>query len=115
MPGSGNFSTWACGAESAWGTYAVPTRFFPVQKEGFVSKKGTIQDHVLHGGLGDLASRRAYVKKSAVGSIDLALYDRSLGLLFENMLGAFVSSTSASVTTQTFFPADTTGKSLSVQ
>ena len=114
MPGSGIFGTFAYGAASAWGVYSVPNHFLTAQSEGFQFEKTIAQEHVLYGQLYDRADRRAWVKKGATGSFDLALYDRGLGLLFQNMLGNVVTS-GAGPYTQTFFQGDTTGLSMTVQ
>lgn len=118
MPGSGIFATLGYAAESTWSTYAAPTspHFVTFTKETLEFDKGIQQAHVLSGNLYDQTTRRAYVKEEAKGQIDFGgIYDRGLGLMFKNMLGGYTGSTSGSVTTQTFFPADTTGLSMSVQ
>jgi hypothetical protein len=116
MAGSGIFGTFGVGVESTWATAVAPTRFFPFDKEGFQSKKGIMQAKSLHGGFFNLASRRAYVKKGAIGSIDAHLFDRTLGLLFKQMFGAVAITGSSGVGyTQVYTSADTTGLSFTTQ
>ena len=111
MAGSGIFSTFGYAPEAAWSTFVAPNHFVTMQSEGFAFKKGTVTEKTLHGGLYDLSSRRAYVKKGAAGTLTCAPYSRGLGLMFYNMLGASVTTSGGFV----LYPGDTTGKSMSVQ
>lgn len=111
MAGSGIFSTFGYSPEATWSTYVAPNHFVTMQSEGFEYSKGTVTEKTLHGGLYDLATRRAFVRKGAKGTLTCAPYTRGLGLLFYNMLGASVTTSGGWV----LYPGDTTGKSMSVQ
>jgi hypothetical protein len=119
MAGSGIYGKFAYANEGTWGTFNPTADDFTcvtMDKEDWEFKKGIIQSKSLHGGPYDLATRRAYVKAGATGTVDLQVYDSGLGGLFQNMLG-FASAPNASGAGffTVYTPGDTTGQQLSVQ
>lgn len=115
---SGLGATLGLAAETTYNTFVPPTRFLTFDKEALKLKKNVVQSKALHGGLYELASRRAYTTHTVDGTIDLDLYDRGLGLIFKQALGAAstpVEQGTSGVYQTVFTPADTVGESLSVQ
>lgn len=117
--GSGLGATLGFQKESTFNTFATPTHFVTFTKEGFKLKKNIVQSHALHGGLYDLATRRAYTTHTVDGSIDMDLYDRGQGLLWAQSLGGTYPTPTQMGTTSTYYsvytPGDTFGDSLSIQ
>ena len=115
---SGLGATFGYSAETAYGTFVAPTHFVTFNKEQMKLKKNTVQSKALHGGLYDLATRRAYTTHTVNGAVDLDLYDRGLGLLLSQCLGSSPTPTqqaTSGVYWAVHTPGDTTGKSLSLQ
>lgn len=115
---SGLGATLGFAPETAYATFAAPTRFVTFEKEQFKLKKNIVQSKALHGGLYELASRRAYTTHTVGGSLDIDLYDRGLGLLWKQALGSTPTITqngTSGVYTTVHTPGDTTGTSLSFQ
>lgn len=114
---SGLGATIGFAQEGTVGTFQTPTRFLTFNKESLKWKKNVVQSKALHGGLYLLGNRRALVTHTAAGSIDLDLYDRGLGMLFQNMVGGtpVIAAGPSSTYMQVYTPADLTGAALSVQ
>lgn len=115
---SGLGATLGFASETNYGTFVAPTKWATFEKEALKLKKHIVQSKALHGGLYELASRRAYVTHTVDGSIDLDLYDRGLGLIWQQALGSNptpVENGTSGVYTTVHTPGDTTGRSLSVQ
>lgn len=115
---SGLGATLGFAQETAYGTFVAPTNWVTFEKEALKLKKNIVQSKALHGGLYDLASRRAYTTHTVDGTIDVDLYDRGLGKFWRQGLGsasAPVQSGTSGVYTTVFTPGDTTGQSMSVQ
>ncbi len=116
--GSGLGATIGFASESGYANYAAPTHFLTFNKESLKLKKNIVQSKALHGGLYDLASRRAYVTRTVDGAIDLDLYDRGLGLVYQAMLGnvAQAPTSNADGTYDAVFTGGSlNGESLTVQ
>lgn len=113
--GAGLGATFGYAQESTVGTYTAPDHFVTFQKEAHELKKGIVQSQALHGGLYNLATRRAYTTHTVDGSIDMDVYDRGQGLLFKHMLGSVNVTTHTGYAVQVFTPGSTVGESLSFQ
>lgn len=115
---SGLGATFGFGEETGYNTFKTPDHFLTFNKETLKMKKNTVQSKALHGGLFDLASRRAFVTRTINGAVDLDLLDRGQGLIFKHMLGNVAQapmSNADGTYTAVFTPGDLTGKSLTLQ
>lgn len=114
---SGLGATFGFAVETAVGTYVAPDHFITFEKEAIKLKKNTVQSHALHGGVFDLADRRAYTTRAAAGSVDMDLYDRGQGLLWQAAIGQSIApvSTTGPTFTHVFTPAPLTSNSLTLQ
>jgi hypothetical protein len=115
---SGLGATLGFASETTVGTFVAPNRWPQFDKEGLSLKKKVVQSAGLHGGLYELAARRAYTTRSADGPVDLDVTDRQMGLLFQQSLGStapVITTPVAGATSMVFAPGDTTGMAMSVQ
>ncbi|GHH87810.1 phage tail tube protein [Streptomyces capitiformicae] len=117
--GSGLGSQLGIAAESAYGTFVAPTKFYEFTKENLQLKKTTAQSQGMAAGrLVALSSRRVVTQKEVQGSIDLEVTNKSFGLPLQALMGTTVTPVQQGATTaylQTHTLADTAGKSLSIQ
>ena len=113
--GSGLGATFGLGLETTVGTFQAPSEFVTVQSAALSLKKTVVQSKVLHGGLYNLAARRAYTTRTADGQVKLDLYDRSIGNLLKACLGAGSVTANTGYSTMVFTPADLQGLSYSLQ
>lgn len=87
-------ATLGIGSESTVGTGVSPTRWTTFSKHSMKRKNNTIQDQALHGGLYNLSQRRILASVTAGGGMELGVYDRGLGVLFQQMIGGVPSISS---------------------
>ena len=116
--GSGLGSSLGFIKESVYGTYVAPTKFIPVTGAAIDDAPTRVQGQGLrNGSFGPLASHYAETAKSATASITTDLHTKTLGQLFEALMGSSASAQQAATAAylQTFTLADTLGKSLTVQ
>lgn len=111
----GIYATLGFAPEATPGTFVAPTHFTTIISEGGEGEKTTETSKTLHGGIADLASRRALTKWGAKMTWSLDMYDRGLGLFWANAIGASTVTNDTGYYTQVFTPSDTTGKALSIQ
>lgn len=105
-------------AEATVGTAVTVSRWIPFDKETLQLHKTTVQSQGLHQGLYEQTNRRAYVAHWADGQIDMDVVDRQLGLILKNMLGTGTAVTQVGLTgayLATYYPADKTGVSMTIQ
>lgn len=116
---SGLGATYGFSVEGTVGSYQAPVSWLTFDSESMKLKKNIVQGKGLHSGLYLLANRRAYVTKTADGTIKTDLYDRGLGKIYKGMLGAATTpialASQATVFNTVFTPADLTGYSLGMQ
>ena len=116
---SGLGATVGFSKESTFNTFVAPTKFMTFQKEGFKLKKNIVQSKALHGGLYNLATRRAFTTRTVDASLDADVYDRGQGLLWAQSLGGTAPTPTQFATTGVYYavftPGDTTGETLSFQ
>lgn len=116
--GSGLGSSWGFIKESVYGTYVAPTKFLPHKSFTAAKAANRIQGEGLrNGSFGPLASHYAEATTAGTGSVTLEAQTRSMGQLFEALMGTSSSAQQAATAAylQTFTLADTLGKSLTVQ
>ena len=115
--GSGLGSSLGLAAESAFGTFAAPTRWLEFLDEKFEWKPKITKGKALNGQLTPSLSQRVVTSSRIEGSMKTYLYENSMGLLFEQLFGTGSSTQNASTTsyTQAFSVGDVQGKSLSFQ
>lgn len=117
--GSGLGGSFGVAAESTYGTYAAPTKFFEVQKSEIKKTKTTVQGGGLAAGrMSQLASRRVQIAEAGTGSVDLEVTKAGFGLLLSHIFGGGGTPTQVGVTTaylQSHTLADNVGKSLTAQ
>lgn len=99
-------------------TYGIPvpvTRFLPLESESLMSERARLESAgIIAGKLVLLSQSWSTGNISAGGDIGFELYDRSLGILFNQMFGTTVT-TGAGPYTHTFTPGNLYGKSMTVQ
>ncbi|MEU6702535.1 phage tail tube protein [Streptomyces wuyuanensis] len=117
--GAGIGATLGIAAESTYGTYVAPTKFYEFGKEGLVLKKTTATSSGVAGGqLMPRASRRVVTQREAAGSIDMEVVNKTFGLWLQALMGTSVTPVQQAATAaylQTHTLADTAGKSLTIQ
>lgn len=117
--GSGLGATLGMAAESSYGTFVAPTKFYEFNKESLALKKTTATSSGIAGGrLMALASRRVVTQREASGSIDLEVTNKGMGILLQALMGTTVTPVQQGATAaylQTHTLADTAGKSLTIQ
>lgn len=117
--GSGLAAQLGVAAETVYGTYVAPSRFFEFSKESLKMNKRTVQGGGLAAGrFAQLGSRRVVVGRDASGSVDFDVTTKGMGLLFAHLMGSSATpvqqgGTAAYLQTHAF--GDNVGKSLSVQ
>lgn len=117
--GSGLGAQIGIAAESTYGTFVAPTKFYEFNKESLVLKKTTAQSTgIAAGRLLALSSRRVVTQREVQGSLELEVVNKGMGLLLQALMGTTVTPVQQGVTTaylQTHTLADTAGKSLTIQ
>lgn len=102
-------------AESTWGTFVAPTRFYPLISESLTEEIDRIESEGIVTGLRVLNSAQwAAGNVDVGGDIQTELYQQGMGALLKACFGA-VSTTGAGPYTHTFTPGDLTDDHLSVQ
>ena len=96
---SGLGATIGIGQETTYNTGVTPTEWLYFKKEGFEFKKTSVVSEGLGAGRVQLGGRRVVPQVSVDGNIDLEVTERSMGLLFKNMLGSSATATQISSTT----------------
>lgn len=105
-------------AESTPGTAVAVTRFVPLVSESIALEKERLESEGIIAGRRVLTSDQWNGGNDTVsGSIQHEIYNRGLGVLFNQMFGAVTSNEDPydGVWTHTFSPGDLSGKSLTVQ
>lgn len=118
--GSGLGAQIVLAQESTWGTPSLTgARALEFNKESLKWKKNTVQGQGLHaGGLYDRSNRRGVVTVDVNGDIEFNMPTRTMGLLWQNMIGSFAATISApagGVCTQVHQPGSLQGKGLTIQ
>lgn len=116
--GSGLGSSFGFVNESIYGTYVAPTKFLPVKSFQLNRVAGRVQGEGLrNGSFGPLTTHYAEATQAGSGQVVLDVQAKTMGKLFEALMGASTSSQLGATTsyTQTFTLADTLGKYLTVQ
>ncbi|MEU1559515.1 phage tail tube protein [Streptomyces mirabilis] len=117
--GSGLGAQLGISAETTYGTFVAPAKFVEFTKESLALKKTTAQSAgIAAGRLLALSSRRVLTRQEVQGSIDLEIVNKSLGVLFQALMGTTVTPVQQVATAaylQTHTLADTAGKSLTIQ
>lgn len=102
-------------AESTWGTFVAPTRFYPLISESLTEEIDRIESEGIVTGLRVLNSAQwAAGNVDVGGDIQTELYQQGMGALLKACFGA-VSTTGAGPYAHTFTPGDLTDDHLSVQ
>jgi hypothetical protein len=117
--GSGLGATLGIGAETSYGSYAAPTRWYPIEDEKFtVDRKFSEAKGMVGGSLVRQAAQTVLLNEVVKGSIKIPLVNSGIGLLLEAVLGNMSTPTQQGTTAAyqsvgTLQP--TVGKSYSVQ
>jgi len=102
-------------AETTWGTFVAPTRFYPLISESLTEDIDRLESEGIVAGRRTLASEQwAAGNVDVGGDIQTELYQQGIGALLKACFGA-VSTTGAGPYTHTFTPGDLTDDHLSVQ
>lgn len=117
--GSGLGAQIGIAAESTYGTFVAPTKFYEFTKESVVLKKTTATSSgIAAGRLLALSSRRVLTQKEVSGGIELEVPNKGFGLLLQALMGTTVTPVQQAATAaylQTHTLADNFGKSLTIQ
>lgn len=102
-------------AETTWGTFVAPTRFYPLISESLTEEIDRLESEGIVTGLRVLNTAQwAAGNVDVGGDIQIELYQQGMGALLKACFGA-VSTTGAGPYTHTFTPGDLTDDHLSVQ
>ena len=102
-------------AETTWGTFVAPTRFYPLISESLTEEIDRLESEGIIPGARVLRSEQwAAGNVDVGGSIETELYQQGMGALLKACFGA-VSTSGAGPYTHTFTPGDLTDDHLSVQ
>lgn len=117
--GSGLGAQVGVAAESSYGTFVAPTKFYEFTKESLALKKTTAQSSGIAAGRQlALSTRRVVTQREAAGSLEMEVTNKLMGLFLQALMGTTVTPVQQGVTTaylQTHTLADTAGKSLTIQ
>lgn len=102
-------------AETTWGTFVAPTRFYPLISESLTEDIDRLESEGIIAGARVLRSEQwAAGNVDVGGDIQTELYQQGMGALLKACFGA-VATTGAGPYTHTFTPGDLTDDHLSVQ
>jgi hypothetical protein len=105
--------------EVTYGTYVAPTKFVRADSWSIVKVSNRVQGAGIQTGtLGELASQYAQTTEAATAQFACAVHPRSMGLLFQALMGTSVTPVQQGATAaylQTHTLADPVGKFLTVQ
>lgn len=102
-------------AETTWGTFVAPTRFYPLISESLTEEIDRLESEGIIAGARVLRSEQwAAGNVDVGGDIQTELYQQGMGALLKACFGA-VATTGAGPYTHTFTPGDLTDDHLSVQ
>lgn len=102
-------------AETTWGTFVAPTRFYPLISESLTEEIDRLESEGIVTGLRVLNTAQwAAGNVDVGGDIETELYQQGMGALLKACFGA-VSTSGAGPYTHTFTPGDLTDDHLSVQ
>ena len=115
--GSGLAMSFGFKNESAYGTYATPSYFLPVNSATAARVATRVQGQgISSGNLGPLAVHHAETTNAGTGAVSLDFQVVTMGRLLEALMGSSTSTTlAAPAYKQTHTLADTLGKSLTLQ
>lgn len=102
-------------AETTWGTFVAPTRFYPLISESLTEEIDRLESEGIIAGQRVLRSEQwAAGNVDVGGDIQTELFQQGMGALLKACFGA-VSTTGSGPYTHTFTPGDLTDDHLSVQ
>ena len=102
-------------AETTWGTFVAPTRFYPLISESLSEEIARLESEGIIAGQRVLRSEQwAAGNVDVAGDIQTELYQQGMGALLKACFGA-VATTGSGPYTHTFTPGDLTDDHLSVQ
>lgn len=117
--GSGLGMTLGIGAETSYGAYATPTRWYPIEDEKFtVDRKFSDAKAIVGGSLVRQAAQTVLLNEVVKGSIKMPLVNSGIGMLLEAALGSMsapVQQATSAAWKSTGVLSSTVGKSYSVQ
>lgn len=117
--GSGLGAQIGIAAESTYGTFVAPTRFYEFTKESLALKKMTATSSgIAAGRLLALSSRRVVTRKEAQGALEMEVVNKGMGLVLQGLMGTTVTPVQQGATAaylQTHTLASVAGKSLTIQ
>jgi hypothetical protein len=117
--GSGLGAQLGISAESSYGTFVAPSKFFEFTKESLVLKKTTAQSAgIAAGRLLPLSARRVLTRKEVQGSLEMEVANKGMGVILQQLMGTSVTPVQQAVTTaylQSHILASVAGKSLTIQ
>lgn len=117
--GSGLSASLGVAAETTYGTYVAPSRFYEFNSETLAKVKNTVQGGGLAAGrFARLGSRRVLTTEGATGGWAMEVANQKMGLLLAHALGSSAAPVQQASTTaylQTHALGDNFGKSLSIQ
>lgn len=93
-PGSGLATSIGIGAETTYGTYAAPTRWYEIESETLTANYVNAEGSGLAAGvLVNRGNRRVRVSQAAAGTVVMYATQKSLGLLLAHMMSSDVVPT----------------------
>lgn len=115
--GSGLGGSLGVAVQSSYDVAVSPTRWYQAEPIALRRNKRTVQGGGLSGGtLGNRSSRRKQPTRDAGGTFEMAVVDRTMGLLFQQITGATPSIVAAgSGFLHTYAHGDITGKFFTAQ
>lgn len=117
--GTGLAASLGVAAESTYGTYVAPTRFYEFNKQDVKKVKNTVQGGGLAAGrFSQLGSRRVVASEAASGMFEVEVANKGMGLLLNHLMGGTVTPVVQGATAaylQTHTVSDNVGKFLTVQ
>lgn len=117
--GSGLSGSVGIGAETGYGTFAAPTRWYPWESEKFsVERKFSEAKAIVGGSLVKQAAQTVLLTQMVKGSLKMPVTTSGLGLLLKAIMGSVTGPTQQGTTAayqSVFTVGPTVGESLSVQ
>lgn len=117
--GSGIAGSFGAVAETVYGTYVAPTRWYEAEKADLKKVKNTVQGNGLAAGrLMPLGVRRVVTTHAGGGSVPIQFSYSKMGLLLNNLIGGTTTVAQQAATAaylQTTTAADNVGKFLTLQ
>lgn len=112
---SGMAGSFGFAAETSWGLPVTVTRFVPLVEESVQTEIERLEsDSIIAGARVMRSSQWTPALRRSEGDVGIEVFDGSIGLLLEHMMGA-VTSTGTNPATHTFSVGDLTNKGLTMQ